>query len=181
MVGGSWPEVDSGAARHNLAGAPSVHCPACHPYSLYMALPTPGHLYTSKHPQVAQGYPSYTVSSRHLLWLFRPSQLDSSQVLPGPARSCQVLPGPARPGRQCLGRPGQAAPTPPYDVIPARREARLCGESHRGTGARAYRWYLPPINSYPQTSCWTTKFVVICRTEETCDQDLWGHYKSSNK
>ena len=74
-----------------------------------------------------------------------------------------------------------------------RREARLCGESHRCTGARAYRWYLAtitvklprchlaPTNSYPQTSCWTTKFVVICRTEETCDQDLLGHYKSSNK
>ena len=36
-------------------------------------------------------------------------------------------------------------------------------------------------DSYPQTSCQTTKFVVICRTEETCDQDLLGHDKSSNK
>ena len=36
-------------------------------------------------------------------------------------------------------------------------------------------------DSYPQTSCWTTKIVVICRTEETRDQDLLGHYKSSNK
>ena len=66
----------------------------------------------------------------------------------------------------------------------------LCSSAHRPYGSVALNILLmsyfpfsqPHLTDpYPQTSCETTKIVVICRTEETRDQDLLGHYKSSNK